>query len=166
MRRLIIGLSRPTTWKPFSWAIQTALNTDYDHAYIQLEFPEYGRDIIFQASGLEVNFMSLDIFNSKETITNEWAVEVTDKQYIQIMNFFFSVVGRPYSIMDIVAIALFKIFGKKLLRGDGEKAFICSELVGYTMILAGIMKKEDEKSMDYFMPTDVYRVMQEYSKKN
>lgn len=99
--------------------------TEFSHVYIR-RASKYG-EYVYQASGLQVNFMSIDTFLAKNTIVEEYEFDIPEDKHDDMISFCIKYAGRPYSIKS-----LFKILGmilfKLKLSGDGDETFICSEL--------------------------------------
>ena len=66
MKTITIGLSRHIGFNIISLGIRLFQKTTYSHAYIKIHIPEIDRTAVFQATGIGVNFTSLEVFNSKD----------------------------------------------------------------------------------------------------
>lgn len=158
MRKITIGLSRHTKFSIFGRGIEFFQKTPYSHAYLKFHSNSLSRDLIYQASGLKVNFMNTKMFDSSNTTTNEYVIEVTEEKYNEILGFCVDQVGKPYGIKNIVGIVFYTVFGYKIIKSDKLESFICSELIGYVMRMAGILP--DGIDLDYFKPKDVFDCME------
>jgi len=155
MRKITVGFSRPKgkIFPVFSWAIRAYQGwTDYSHTYVKFTSSSLGRDIVYQASGLQVNFIGSKLFYDHVHVIDEFEFEVTDEAYKKVMQFCIDNAGKPYSMRDIFAILL-KI--DKLL--DGNKKFICSELVAH--ILQDCINISCEKAPGLVTPKDLYSLL-------
>jgi hypothetical protein len=153
MKTITIGLSTTKKFNCFSWAIKKLLKTPYSHAYLRLHDDLTNNDMIYQASGLHVNFENINDFINNEIIVKEFPLQVDDDTYTKIISFCEQKVGKPYAIRNIFAIFIYMITGKKLLKGDGSNKFICSELVGGVLEICGLVNKATD--LDYFTPKNV-----------
>jgi len=138
MRTITVGFSRPSTWKPFAWMIMAAYRTNYDHVYIKLHTDSYQRDIIYQASSVMVNFMSPVIFQAKNVIVEEYPIQISDENYVKLMQFCIDNAGKPYSLLEVLGFACMVIagwFGKKISNPFQESTsqFVCSVLGDYIL---------------------------------
>lgn len=161
MKTIKIGFSKPNNmrYKIFAWLIMKSYKTSYSHVYIKLRSENYERDIIYQASGTIVNFMSPDIFSSHNEIVEEFQVSLTDENYIKMMQFAIDNAGKPYGIKECFGLAIVRIcdfFGKKIsnpFKNEG-KTYICSELAGF------ILREFDQVTFDKkqydLTPLDIY----------
>ena len=78
MESIIVGFSRPKAWfEPFSWLIRAVTGSQFSHAYIRFYSEEYNRWLVYQASGLKVNFIGQTMFDGAETVYEEFTVPVT-----------------------------------------------------------------------------------------
>ncbi len=66
MKKVIVGFS--THRSIFSSLIKFVTNSKVSHAYIRIPVPEYGESMIFQASGLWVNYMNVEVFKKAGNI--------------------------------------------------------------------------------------------------
>lgn len=131
MRKVIIGFSKPKGFfKPFSWAIRLVERTAYSHVYIRARSEKLGVDLIYQASGSQVNFMGLEHFKTQATSVHEFECEIPDSDYDDFMRWAIINSGAPYSAKQPLGILLIKLFNlRKNPFGNGEFAWVCSELV-------------------------------------
>ena len=160
MKNITIGFSRPKgkICPCFSWGIRLFQGwTPYSHVYIKINSKSLDRDLIYQASGTQVNFMGSELFYGHVHVFEEFEIQIKDEDYIEMMKFCIDNAGKPYSARDILAI-LFS--SEKLL--DGREKFICSELVG--IILEDYADISSGKKIP--TPKDIYNLLVEYTGKN
>lgn len=160
MKKIYIGFSRPKKFAILSWLIRVVLKTEYSHVYVKFHSDTYDRNIIYQASGLQVNFVGEKLFDEKEIIVKEFEFDVSDDTYTKMMIFAIDKAGYPYSVKQLFDIAGYMLTKKVLLSEDGRNAYICSEL-------ASQMIKEDlkipiDKDLDLITPKDVYIILDGY----
>lgn len=158
MKNITIGFSRPkgNICPCFSWGIRLFQGwTPYSHVYVKIKSKSFDRELIYQASGTQVNFMGSKLFYERVHMFNEFKLQIKDEDYIEMMRFCIDNAGKPYSMMDIFAI-LFK--NEKLL--DGREKFICSELVG--IILKNYAKIPINKKTGMLTPKNIYNLLVEY----
>jgi hypothetical protein len=164
MHKIIVGLSRHRDFAIFAAGIQWFQGTPYSHAYIQFFSPEFNRTMIYQASGLKVNLVSREMFDSINSIVKEFEIEVSDDKFSEILGFCADELGKPYSMKAILGIVFHTLFGWKLIDSDKLETFICSELVGYVIQMVGII--EQNADLDYFTPKDLDLVMTNHLSSN
>ncbi len=137
MKQVIVGFSRPKTWKPFAEAIMAAYRTDYDHVYLKFHSDTYQRDIIYQASSVMVNFMGTDVFDANNEVVKEFTIQMSDESYVKMMQFCIDAAGTPYSIKLVLGFAwvvVNKWFGKIIPNPvQGSGLYVCSVIVAYIM---------------------------------
>lgn len=167
MKTIKLGFSRPSKWKPFSWLIMTAYTIPYDHVYVRMDIGD-SREIIYQASGLAVNFMSPAIFAANNVIVNEYTVDISDDSYGKMVQFCIDNAGKPYGIKDIFGLAWVRInywLGRTVKNpfNDNGATYVCSELGAVILAdFAGVTLPEDADDMT---PLDVYNLMQSLNQK-
>jgi hypothetical protein len=158
MDSIVVGFSKPKTWKPFSWLIMTGYGIPYDHVYIKFHSDSFDRDIIYQASELMVNFMGKQ-FTDANTIVDEFEVEITPENKLALIQFAIDNAGKPYGIMEAFGLAIVRIaelFGKKINNpfSNNGSTYVCSVLVGY--ILAQYAGIDVPDQTDNITPKEVY----------
>lgn len=118
MKTITIGFSKSTgKFAIFSWLIMLAQRNNFSHAYLKYHDDFADRNIIFQASGLEVNLMGCTLFGQKENIVKEFDIQVSDDCFKKIMQFAIDKLGQPYSMLQILNSAIYLICGKSPFNG-------------------------------------------------
>jgi hypothetical protein len=159
MNQIIVGFSRPKAWlEPFSWLIRLVCWAPYSHTYIRFYSATYDRWLIYQASGLKVNFIGQTMFNQLEDVCDEFTVPVCSKTITNTVKRAIDNCGSPYGISQIVGLGwvlFMKIFGKNVKNPFySGSSYFCSELV--TDILTEIKSVDDEMDPSTATPKDVY----------
>lgn len=131
----------------------------FSHAYIKIWSEKYGRYLIYQASGLQVNFVNQEIFESHNVAVAEFEVQITAETRTKVMQFAIDRCGVPYSIAELFGFAAVKIcsvVGKDINNpcGDGSKSYVCSELV--SEIIRDCLGHQLPKDPDDMTPKDLY----------
>jgi hypothetical protein len=135
MRKVIIGFSRPKAhFIPFAWLIMAIEKTNYSHVFIRAHSESLDTDLIYQASGLQVNFMGPKYFDDRESSIYEFEAEVPDETYKAFMQWAIMNSGYPYSLKQALGIGLVRVFNlKKNPFVNDKKSWVCSELAGYVL---------------------------------
>jgi len=160
MANLIIGFSKPKKWfEPFSWLIRLVTSSPFSHAYIKFYSQSYDRTLIYQASGLKVNFIGQPMFDSSELTVAEFTIPITDDALESTVQYAIDRCGSSYGILQILgfgAVLFMRTFGKKiqnpLYSGD---TYVCSELVSDILIEIG-QANGDVIDPSTMSPKDVY----------
>lgn len=156
--RLIIGLSNPKKSTLISQAIKLHQNTEYAHAYIRFYDEVLNEWMVFEASHGQARYMSFSRWLSKNQIHKEYSFNIGYSTYIQILKFCAKKAGTVYGFLTIAGIFISKIpllrliVPYKKLKEDGNKSFICSELIVYCLNMLGInsiTSKYDLKKLEY-----------------
>lgn len=158
MKTIAIGFSKPAKTKPLSWLIQKILRTEYSHVYVRFT-TNSGKNIIYQASGLQVNFVGEALFKEHCLIVKECEIDVSDEIFQKMMDFAIDKAGYPYSIGQLFNIVIYKLTGKAKTITSGRSAYICSELVGE--ILKLILGVKVDKNLDVITPSDIDKILTE-----
>lgn len=148
-----------------SKAIMFADNSQYSHVYIR-RHSKYG-EYVYQASGLAVNFMNIDLFLKNNVIVEEYEFDLPEEKKDAAISFFFKHVGIPYALSVLfknLIIIVARRFGKKLnFKGDGEDSFDCSELAAF--FCEKIFEIPFEGTIDYLTPKDINPIIRKYGKR-
>jgi hypothetical protein len=160
MSSIVVGFSRPKKWfVPFSWLIRLATKSKFSHTYICFYYKDYKRWVVYQASGLKVNFISKKMFSSLELVAEEFLIPINKKTKLKVIQKAIDKCGSPYGVGQIFGFSLvlfMRLFGKSIKNPFYSKSsYVCSELVGD--ILKEIHVKNSEKLDPSVMtPKDVY----------
>lgn len=159
MRTIAIGFSKPKSAKPLSWLIRKLQNTEYSHVYIKFTSDKYGRNIIYQASGLQVNFVGEAVFKDHCEVVKECSIQISDETYQKMMTFAIDKAGYPYSIKQLFNIVIYMVTGKTHVLGSGREAYVCSELAGE--MLKTILNVAVNEDLDIVTPKDIDKALEE-----
>jgi len=164
MVKIIIGFSRARSKTAlFSKGIMWAQGTPFSHVYIKLNWKAINKLLIYQASGLQVNFESWDHFQTHAVAVSEFEIDVSDETYKKIASFMYDQLNKPYSIKQILGMCCV-LFGQKFnLKIENpyknrSDAFVCSELVIDIIKTAGITIEGDPEDMG---PLEVFNFLHE-----
>lgn len=133
MAQIKMGLSRRSRFNLISSLIMLVQRTYFSHAYIKIPLIPFDREMIFQASGIAVNFEALSVFNSKEIVVAEYIFEITDECLQKTIQFALDQSGKPYGILEFIGLgcmSILQIFGYKISNPfSTNKSYVCSTLV-------------------------------------
>lgn len=153
METIYIGFSKSTkkfAW--FSWLIRLVDGTEYSHVYIKFHSNSLERDIIYQASGTQVNFVGTKIFESCNKVVIEYPLDIKEETKKRILQQAIDKAGIPYGIKEIFGLAIIKLyslFGKKISNpfGNRDITYVCCELVADLLTEQGILSIKDIESI-------------------
>lgn len=140
---MIIGFSKPKKFKLFSYLVRKVLKIPYSHVYIAFDVKNH--DILIHANFKGVNALCYESFLKENDIVDAFNVKEVFKES-EVWSYAVSQLGKPYSVWNILAIWL------GIPLKDGEKRFICSELVLRALNL-------QHKVPDNATPKDVYEYL-------
>lgn len=167
MAQLKLGLSKRSSFNLVSKLITIVQGTPYSHAYVKIPMAQFDREIIFQASGFAVNFEAETLFNSQDTIVEEYEYDISDDTMTQVVQFALDQVGKPYSMLEFIGfgwILVCQIFGKKVVNpfGNSGSSYICSVLVATVLQDIGDSVTGDISSVS---PKDLEPLLKKYATK-
>ena len=162
MKKITIGFSRSSGKLPiFSWLIMLFQRTNYSHAYMKFNSDNIDRTIVFQASGLKVNFIGLELFKTKEIIVKEFEIEISDESFNNIMKYAVDRAGQPYSLLQIINTAIYMIC---------RKSPFDNQIIGWdcSKLMADMLEKElgynITEDLDVISPKDLHDYLENYGK--
>lgn len=165
MEKIYIGFSYHKN-SFVSSTIKLIEGSAYSHVYIR-RVSKYG-EYVYQASGLQVNFMNIDIFKKDNVIVEEYEFELPDEKKEQLLTFFIKYAGASYATSALFKL-LVVIAGKRTgiwnvkFDGDGETTFICSELGAF--FAEKILGIEISNALDFITPTDLNPIIRAHGKR-
>lgn len=131
MREIKIGFSSRNGFAPISWAIKAYEGTPYSHVYFRYT-TDWKTDLIYQASGTMVNFMAGKVFDEMNTTHKEFTFQISEEAWNLFMAWATTVCGRPYARLQPLGIMMMDLLDlEKNPFADGQKAWVCSELVSF-----------------------------------
>jgi hypothetical protein len=140
MKTIRVGFSTHTG--AFSWLIRTATASKVSHTYLRIPVPEYNTSMIFQASGLTVNYCAAEVFDLKNHIYEEYEVDVSDEQYEVGEKFRVTEAGKSYSMKQVcgfaTVLAARQLLNKRIPNpySNGNHSYVCVEVVTVCIGLA------------------------------
>lgn len=132
MKTVIVGFS--THPGIFSTLIKFVTNSKVSHTYIRIPVPEYNDSMIFQASGLTVNYTNYNVFKEKSTVIEEYEIEIDDDTFAMAECMRVMEAGKPYGMAEIFGllwVLAMRGFGVKVNNPfrDGSRTYVCVELI-------------------------------------
>ena len=153
MKKLIIGFSKSKSpWKVGSQVIRLGEKRDFSHAYIRYECILTNIQIVAQASKGFVHEMNYDIFQEHNIVCEEYELECSNEQFIEVIKFIRKNLGVDYSKLQIFFLSIKKLFKIEVKEYNKDKEFICSEFAARICQIAGITVPT---YLDYFTPSDL-----------
>lgn len=144
MKSIIVGFSSHKGI--FSWLIRAISRSKVSHTYLRVPVPEYADNMVFQASGLQVNYCNYDVFQQKSEVIEEYEILVDDATYEYAELFRITEAGKPYSLLTVIGFLwILSMNGIKIKAenpfADGQKSYICVEVVANCLGLINIGEK-------------------------
>lgn len=176
MRELIIGFStNKSPYNLISGAIRLAQRTNYSHVYIRTESDWWQRSLIYQASGISVNMMTLNVFEKDNKIIKEFRIQVDDEVYKEVVRYAMDQCGIGYGWTQLFGLG-FVLFVEALtgkrISNPSKGGFICSELVARLLRqLEDTLNVEDfliqnNLTYDTISPKDIDTLLSRYFPSN
>lgn len=157
MGSVIVGFSRARSpWKVGSTIIAATEKRNYSHVYIRYTDPTTGIEIVAQASHGYVNQVAYDIFIQDNIVVEEYDLETTPEQTLEILTFILKNLGKPYSKLQLLFITVKKLFHVTINIRNNDSAFICSELGAKVCKFKKIILEDD---LDLETPSDLNTVL-------
>jgi hypothetical protein len=151
---MIFGFSTPKKPAFTSWALRKYMGTDYSHVYMKMYNPYIGKYVVFEASYGDVHCQTYTNFLVGNKVLAEFDGNLKPNEAKEAIKFVYDQLEKPYSYWAIIGIGLSTLFKTKIGK-DGDKKFICSELVARA--LPHLFKFEGK---DYLTPRDIYEKLE------
>lgn len=131
---IYVGFSKHKGFSPLSWLIMLCEHSNYSHSYIRVWSDSLECDLIYQATGSGVYFISKGLFDKTSESIEEYEIPVTKEQKTQLLKWAIEQSGKPYGVKQLMGLGLvrlLKLFGIKIKNpfSDGNSTYICCELV-------------------------------------
>lgn len=156
---IIVGFSRPKAkFVPFADAIMWADKSDFSHVYIRFHSNSADRDLVYQASGMKVNFIGWILFQQAEVAVHEFSIPVTAETKTKVIQFAIDNCGIEYALGQALGIGLVKaaaLFGKKIANPVSSSGYFCSKMVAIILREYFNAPFTDEE-IAVMTPTDCY----------
>lgn len=164
MEKIYIGFSYHKG-SPISSTIKMVESSEYSHVYIR-RASKYG-EYVYQASGLQVNFMNLEIFKEENVTVEEYEFELPENKKEKLIAFFIKYAGASYATSSLFKLLLI-LLGRRVgltfkFKGDGHKSFICSELGAF--FCKEILEIVIENDIDFVTPKDLNPIVRAHGKR-
>lgn len=136
--------------------------SNFSHVSISWKSSYLEREIVYQASGLAVNFCEGARFRQEHEIIKELTFSISEDTQKKVIQFAMDRAGVPYSIKQVFGIAYIKLL--KLFKinennpfSDGRKAYVCCELVAE--ILKELLNFDIKDNLDNLTPRELYQLL-------
>lgn len=158
---IVIGFSRPKKFKIMSYIIRLLERTKFSHVYLKINIDTLDRELICQASGIQVNFVGDTLFKEQNETIEEFEIHNVEDVESEVLKNCVDLVGKPYGIKQLLGLLVVQIagfFGKKIKNpfADKTKTYICSELVGQILTTHFEYNIAD---LDTLTPKDIYLLL-------
>lgn len=133
--KLIFGFSKPKNkffpW--FSYLIRLFQDTSYSHCYLKIPLDGIDEIMTFQASGLQVNMVGNEYFNSHEQPVYEYQLilDLSELNRKKLLEFIFANLGKSYGVLEVFKICWAKITKNKSISVENinQTTWVCSEIM-------------------------------------
>ncbi len=151
--KFIIGFSHAKSfWQIGSTIIQEAEKRPYSHTYVRVKDATTGYDLVYQAGGKQgIHVVTYDGFKTGNVPVKEYEIEVPEAVGIFALRWMQTALGVPYSYLQIIRIAIGKVFHTTIANENGPTSMICSEFTGRVCSILGI---RNAQRLDAFTPSD------------
>jgi hypothetical protein len=169
MEQIVVGFSKPKTFKPYAWLIMFGYGVPYSHVYVKLESKTFDRTLIYQASSTMVNFMNEATFNEHNEVVREFTLDVPELIKRSVIQYSIDQVGKPYGVKEAFGLAIIRlgeILGQRWKNpfADGHQSFVCSELVAD--ILIDVLWDQSGIVPDDITPKDLFELLEKITQNN
>lgn len=131
---IVVGMSKPKTFKIASELIKLHQGTQASHVYIKFYAEKYDLWLVYEAAYGEVSFIEESRWKERNISLGEKEIHCTEEQKSEVIKWCIQQCQAPYGFMTVLGIGL----GLKFLVEDGARSFICTELSYKILKILGI----------------------------
>jgi len=111
------------------------------------------RSLIYHATSIGVYFLGKPVFESNNIVVEEHKLIISNEDKIKLLQWCVDNSGKPYGKLQIVGLGLIrlaKLFGLNIknIFSNGEKAYVCTELVAAALRHVNIAQPEHLDLLD------------------
>src|ERR1035437_10256090 len=130
MKKVIVGFSKPNTWKIGAELEMWWTNCICSHVYLRYS-DDQNRDMVFQASHGTVHPQLTSNFLKENISVKEFALEFSPEEYQKMRDFYYNMMGEPYAYRDLAVIFIHDVFRKMKITFNDKSVpgYVCSSLV-------------------------------------
>lgn len=152
-KKITVGFSTSKIWNPFSALIKFWWGTEYSHVYLRYDSVGGNKEVL-EASGFSVKVKDIQQWQVLNRTVREYTFEVSDSEYLKVMQSLRPLLGKPYGWKQILGIIVAEAFGlDRNPLADGSRSFICSELAYRFLLVIGIVPTVH--NVDKLSPYDI-----------
>lgn len=165
MKTIVVGFSKPRTFKLHAWVIEKVDGAPFDHAYLRFHSESLNRDIIYQSTQKGVEFMGLTLWSQNTAPVFEFPIQVEDANYTSMMQFCVDNCGIDYGLLGVLGAGLVKLASKLRITisnpfDNGLKSEFCSEVVARCLNTVDPAKFNLDAAN--ITPNDLYKIIRDY----
>jgi|WetSurMetagenome_2_1015567.scaffolds.fasta_scaffold145312_2 hypothetical protein len=133
MRKIIVGFSRPKTFKIGAELIKFYINRPYSHVYMRYT-DDQARDLVWHAAHGTVHPVLFENFEKDNETVKEYIFYFSEEEYQNFRDIFYTKSGSLYSYRSLIMIPLHDLAWKLgfYFKNEDDQGYICSEIVSYT----------------------------------
>lgn len=164
MTNIIIGFSKPKKFSLHGFIIEKIDNSQFDHTYLRFNLDQIERNVVFQSIAVGVQLVSESEFEGLCTPVEEYQLQISEQQFLTMLQFCFDKAGKPYGLLDVVGLGISKILYKLGLKKknpffEGDATYFCSQLVA--QCLDNIDPTDFQLDADDISPGDLRNLLQQ-----
>lgn len=135
---IYIDLSKPQSWKPLAWLIMLCEKSSFSHASMRWMSSSLDRNIIYEATGSGVHFISQPNFEVQHQIVKSYKFVISDPAKVKLLQWCIDNCEKPYGRIQFVGLGikrLLGLFGIKIKNpfASGTNSYICCKLAAVAL---------------------------------
>jgi len=164
MKNIIIGFSKPRKFSIHGFIIEKVDGAPFDHAYLRFNLEKIERNIVFQSIAVGVQLVSEPEFEGLCTPVEEYQLQISDDQFICMLQFCFDKAGKPYGLLDTIGMGISRLLcrlgiKKKNPFYEGDANYFCSQIIA--QCLDNIDPADFKLDADNTSPMDLRNLLQQ-----
>jgi hypothetical protein len=136
---IIVGFSRPNKFTLHGKLIEEIDNAPFDHAYMRCPLDKINRDLIFQSIAVGVQIVSPQQFAKLSTPVEEYSLDCTIDQFVDLMRFCIDTSGQSYGFLSVIGMGISELLSKIGIKISNpfekiDKNLFCSALIAKALL--------------------------------
>ncbi len=138
--KLLIGFSRPKSWKIGAELIKWWIRKPYSHVFVCWKSERFSQVLVYHAAHGSVHFLSMDRLRKENDVVGLYQLDITEEQYTALVSKCIALAGENYGYVKLLKIAVKDVCDLLSIQCkmiENDRGYICSELLAELLMQLG-----------------------------